>query len=609
MALGSWECLRPTRPSGSSGGCHRPCIFPIRHLSYLQKNNPRETAQIDSTILEEPIRPFVPMSAFPKEVRTSLPKSKPDVKSTDKPRRGLSVARCAPSKLEVTDPFGILRGTAEGSDLAALLGEARSHGYSTLGPGGGGTEDILRAMGSSHMLGSPAAPRTEIKTAASRIPPDASSAIAAATGAVEPTAVSDLGAKALLDMPLAAAPEAPSPVAAPGAEVLTADPERGAPARRQRVKTGNLKTGRLKPSRQLEASTAVTAAATSTEENVCPRCGERMCTLELELKCEACGILIEGDSTAADVLEDEAGCRRQVFAGRLRIVGPNSGFYQPDLDRSSSADNEAAQLKQIQAEFLRFRQTYMERGGQAFPINACERAGVYYHEIQKRVTKRSINKKAIMAACLRHAAADINYAPDKHVFADMLQLKTRGIARGDNFVRMMKADGHIEIDVNRDMCKPNINTAFSLLRLDGEKYQPLRDAVHAIVKIAIRESIGISSIIRSKVMGATYVALRRYSLAEKGSRSSGGPAADSAVAHDEKKSPAPGSSPALVPGGSPAGKSMFIPTTDLTMQEFCDRCQIRRSTIERFIGPLADFHSYFADAYRAAGLYDGPLVE
>lgn len=129
------------------------------------------------------------------------------------------------------------------------------------------------------------------------------------------------------------------------------------------------------------------------------------------------------------------------------------------------------------------------------------------------MTKRSINKKAIMAACLRHACADIDFAPDKHEFAAMLQLKTRGIARGDNFVRMMKADGHIDVDVNKDMCRPNIVTAFSLLHLEGDRFEHLRKAVEAVVNVAVKEHIGTSSVMRSKVMGATYAVLKRSAMA------------------------------------------------------------------------------------------------
>ena len=55
-----------------------------------------------------------------------------------------------------------------------------------------------------------------------------------------------------------------------------------------------------------------------------------MRVLEMEYQCEDCGIIVEGDSTAVDLPDDESGARKPIIAGRLRIVGPNSGFYQPD---------------------------------------------------------------------------------------------------------------------------------------------------------------------------------------------------------------------------------------------------------------------------------------
>ena len=171
---------------------------------------------------------------------------------------------------------------------------------------------------------------------------------------------------------------------------------------------------------------------------------------------------------------------------------------------------------------------------------------------------------------------------------------------------MMKAGGHIEIEVNKDMIRPNTMTAFSLLQLDDDKYEFLRKAVKSIVEIATKENIGTSSIVRSKVMGATYVVLRRYELTLLGISSRGNSQQSRLT---ESKKPVPKKTDVASKLES-KGTSVVIPSvTNLTMQEFCDKCKVRKSTIERFTVPLSEFHSYFADVYRAAGIYDRALPE
>lgn len=81
--------------------------------------------------------------------------------------------------------------------------------------------------------------------------------------------------------------EAPVPVPTPAPEDAS---------RRQRAKTGNLKTGKLKqPKAAASTASAPNASATAlAEDNICPQCSARMHVLELEYKCGACGLIIEG---------------------------------------------------------------------------------------------------------------------------------------------------------------------------------------------------------------------------------------------------------------------------------------------------------------------------
>jgi hypothetical protein len=288
-----------------------------------------------------------------------------------------------------------------------------------------------------------------------------------------------------------------------------------------------------------------------------------MHTFEHELHCSSCQVVLEGDTTQADPADDDASARRQPQTGRLRIVGPNSGHYQPDLDRSSSTNTRAIQRKQVYEEYLLYRQRHVETGGSEFPLNVLDLAADIYHSIQKQVTKRSQSKKCIMASCLQIACIQKGYAPNRTEVAQFMKLATKGTARGENFIRKMRADGLIDVDVNKDTCEPHIETTFAFLGLDTADSAHLQKAVKAVVKTSIAEAIGVSSVIRTKAMGATYIVLRRHAIAT----------------------------------GSKA----------ISLTEFCLKCSIRKNTLDRFCVQLADFHSHFEDVYKQAGLFSAPL--
>jgi hypothetical protein len=302
--------------------------------------------------------------------------------------------------------------------------------------------------------------------------------------------------------------------------------------------------------------------AASAAEDDCAQCGAQMCrgTNDLEYVCGGCGLVVEGDTADPD---DDDAPRAAPNTARLRIVGPKSNQLQPDLYRSS-AGNTATQKKQIYEEYCMYRARYIEAGGQAFPLNACKLASDSYNEVQRQCVKRSQNKKAIMAACFYHACLEIGFSPTKSEVAAFMQLPSKGIARGANFVRSLVADGKMDVDINADPCRPEITTLFAHLGLEGDAYAGLRAAVFDVVQTADLNHIGTSSILRSKVAGATFVVLRRCVDRE------------------------------LVP--KPMG-----------LQEFCQKCSIRKNTVERFTHELEEYHhSYFAQCYAKAQLDTTP---
>jgi len=297
------------------------------------------------------------------------------------------------------------------------------------------------------------------------------------------------------------------------------------------------------------------------EDEACSQCGGQMRrgANDLEYICGDCGLVVEGDTAEP---EDDDAPRPAPNTARLRIVGPNSNQLQPDLYRSGAGNTAATQKKQILEEYRIYRQLYIEAGGRAFPLNACELAAEYYNAVQRQCVKRSQNKKAIMAACLWRACVAIGFAPTKSEIAAFMQLPNKGIARGDNFVRSLVADGKMDIEANADPSRAEIVTLFAHLAYDGDQYAGLREAVYDVVQTAIKNNIGTSSILRSKVAGASYVVLRRCK--DRG----------------------------LVP-------------RPMSLQEFCQN-RIRKNTVERFTRQLDAYHSYFEDCYKRAGLDASP---
>lgn len=285
----------------------------------------------------------------------------------------------------------------------------------------------------------------------------------------------------------------------------------------------------------------------------CGGCGGRLEHSEPgRLVCAGCGLLVENG--AADEPRPEAG------AGRLRIVGPGSNQLQPDLYRSGCGSSDSTRKKQTYEEYVAYRSEWI-RVNQAcpFPLDALKLAADYYHGVQKLCVKRAQNKKHIMAAILQQSCIMCGFAPTPSDVAKFMQLPTRGIARGRNFLHSVAADGGLDINVHIDPTVPTIQTLFAALHYDGAAYQPLQEAVFRIIEIAKANVIGMSSQLRSKVAGATYVVLRRCA------------------------------DPCLV---------AKVPS----LQEFCTAAKIRKNTIDRFVKDLDSYHSYFVEAYRAAGL-------
>lgn len=270
--------------------------------------------------------------------------------------------------------------------------------------------------------------------------------------------------------------------------------------------------------------------------------------------CKKCGFIseeIDDDLNTSDM-----------NTNKIRIVGHNSNHYQPDLYRSDNGNLNMLQKKQIFNEYKDYRQRFIEMGERAFPLNACELATEFYNKIQQQCVKRSQNKKAIMAACLWQACLLIDFAPSKSEVSRFMQLPHKGIARGNNFIMTLVSDDKLDLNPNINPLYPEIRTLFIQLGYTDSKYEVLHEHVKNIIEIANKNFIGVNSLPRSKVIGTTYIVLKRC---------------------QDKD---------LVPN----------PPTDT--KNFCKN-KIRKNTIDKFIKEINDYHSYFVEYYKQAGfIYD-----
>lgn len=293
--------------------------------------------------------------------------------------------------------------------------------------------------------------------------------------------------------------------------------------------------------------------------NVCKNCNS---SLHLTLNninnvCGNCGVI------RYEII-DESLNMNEVSNNKIRIVGYNSNQFQPDLYRSDNSNIILIQKKQIFNEYKSYRQKYIELGERAFPINACEIASDYYNKIQQHCVKRSQNKKSIMAACLWQACLIINFAPSKLEIAKFMQLSHKGIAKGNNFIRTLVSNNKLDIDPNLNPIYPEIYTLFIQLSYTDSRYKIFHKIIFDIIELANKNSIGINSLLKTKVIGTTYIVLKRCKDKE------------------------------------------LIKNPPLNTKEFCKN-KIRKNTIDRFVTEINSYNSYFKSLYESYDLYSDKL--
>lgn len=290
--------------------------------------------------------------------------------------------------------------------------------------------------------------------------------------------------------------------------------------------------------------------------DACFECAGELTVSDMFYECLVCHAVFEA-ANIQDVLPTSTPevVGSGAFRGRLRLVGREASWFQPDLDRTNPSESSEVQKKSTYQELLKYNHSYASRGGNPFPLDVLNDVANRYYVVQQNAVKRSKMKRSILAALVFHSCIDRKFTRTKNEVADLLQLETHGIARGDDFLRSTGEDHDLEIDMNCDRLHPHITSVFAQLDLmDDAKTRPLRVAIAAVVKKAEGSNIGCQSVLRSKVIATTYEVLRRK----------GGDA--------------------------------------VTLDAVSAKCQIRKHTIKQFLDSLTSYHSHFEEIYKSHGL-------
>ena len=99
----------------------------------------------------------------------------------------------------------------------------------------------------------------------------------------------------------------------------------------------------------------------------------------MEYKCPICQEVFEA-ADIQDVLptSSPSGPSAASLRGRLRIVGPEAGWFQPDMDRTNPGESSERKKKSTYAELLRFNREYENSGGNPFSKDVLNAAAINF---------------------------------------------------------------------------------------------------------------------------------------------------------------------------------------------------------------------------------------
>jgi hypothetical protein len=280
----------------------------------------------------------------------------------------------------------------------------------------------------------------------------------------------------------------------------------------------------------------------------CVDCGKDFEKIEEEYTCKSCG------KVHADVHDPiDQSLHDKYQTSLIRIVGPNAHQFQSVLYKSAISNYSMVQKLTIDRVLKNCRKKYTDRGmSPPIPINVCRKAVDLYNEVQQYCIKRSETKNVTIAACIYYAGVEMEFLPTIQDISDFMDLSTKGISKGVNFLISLRAEGKLSFDTNKNVLGSMIKTLFEYVQIKDDH---CRMAIIDVIEQMKNNNIGSSLYIETKAKGVTYAILKR----------------------SRQKYP-------------------------LTLAEFCERCRTRKNTVVNITNLLDKYYDYFKPIYKDHGL-------
>ena len=243
----------------------------------------------------------------------------------------------------------------------------------------------------------------------------------------------------------------------------------------------------------------------------CLECNMYYIISETQLECPECHKIIP----IQKIIKDENS--KDVYSGRMRIVGYNASKYQSNMDKSISSKTPNQFVYMIYTKLLcKLNEKHKHRGYKPIEQNILYTTATIYVEIQQVMTQRRISKRKILAALIKNECILNNSIRTDQEILTFMHLNTKGISEGDIYIKKIHEDGLVDINIDEIKIVPYVITIFNQLEVSKElnientiHIECYQHAVIDIINKALKEHIGYKSVLRSKVITTVYIVLRR----------------------------------------------------------------------------------------------------
>lgn len=243
----------------------------------------------------------------------------------------------------------------------------------------------------------------------------------------------------------------------------------------------------------------------------CLECNIDYINSETQLECPECHKIIP----IQKIIKDENS--KDVYSGRMRIVGYNASKYQSNMDKSISSKTPNQFVYMIYNKLLcKLNEKHKHRGYKPIEQNILYTTATIYVEIQQVMTQRRISKRKILAALIKNECILNNSIRTDQEILTFMHLNTKGISEGDIYIKKINDEGLVDINIDEIKIVPYVITIFNQLEVSKElnientiHIECYQNAVIDIINKALKEHIGYKSVLRSKVITTVYIVLRR----------------------------------------------------------------------------------------------------